>query len=62
VPAGLTLVALDAQSGRELWQGRLQWQGYGTPMTYRTSDGRQFVVVATGGLRGELVAFALTGV
>jgi quinoprotein glucose dehydrogenase len=62
VPAGPTLVALDARSGRELWQGRLPWQGYGTPMTYRADGGRQFVVVATGGLGGELVAFALTGV
>jgi hypothetical protein len=34
----------------------------GTPLTYRSSGGRQFVVVATGG--GEdaaLVAFALDG-
>ena len=38
-------------------------RGYANPMTYATRDGRQFVVIATGGgaQGGTLVAFALPG-
>ena len=56
----LALRAIDAATGSELWHAALPRRANGTPMTYRSSGGRQFVVVATGG--GEdaaLVAFAL---
>jgi quinoprotein glucose dehydrogenase len=52
--------AVDAGTGAELWQTAMPRRGNGTPMTYRSRAGRQFVVIATGG--GEdasLVAFAL---
>jgi glucose dehydrogenase len=58
----LALRAVDAASGSEVWHAALPRRANGTPMTYRSSAGRQFVVVATGG--GEdasLVAFALDG-
>jgi quinoprotein glucose dehydrogenase len=56
----LALHAVDAGTGAEVWQAALPRRVNGTPMTYRSRGGRQFVVVATGG--GEdasLVAFAL---
>jgi quinoprotein glucose dehydrogenase len=52
--------ALDKSTGRELWRVPLPRRTSGTPMTYRSRSGRQFVVIATGG--GEdavLMAFAL---
>jgi quinoprotein glucose dehydrogenase len=59
------LRALDADSGAELWKGRLPAGGQATPMTYEWK-GRQYVVVAAGGhevlgtTQGDiLVAFAL---
>ena len=54
------LHAFDARSGAALWQGALPRPTTGTPMTYRSPLGRQFVVVATGfGEDATLVAFAL---
>jgi quinoprotein glucose dehydrogenase len=51
--------ALDARDGRELWS-TATLETTGTPMTYATADGRQFVVVATGrGADATLVAFSL---
>jgi quinoprotein glucose dehydrogenase len=51
--------ALDARDGRELWS-LPTLETTGTPMTYATADGRQFVVVATGrGPEATLVAFGL---
>ncbi len=59
------LRALDVKTGNELWKGRLPAGGQATPMTY-TYNGRQYVVIAAGGLgsadtrRGDhIVAFAL---
>ena len=52
--------AVDPSTGRDLWRMPLPRKTTGTPMTYRTKGGRQFVVIATG--QGEdqaLVAFAL---
>ncbi|MBI3261575.1 MAG: pyrroloquinoline quinone-dependent dehydrogenase, partial [Acidobacteria bacterium] len=52
--------ALDTSTGQELWRAPLPRRTSGTPMTYRSRSGRQFVVIATGG--GEdavLTAFAL---
>ena len=54
------LYAYDSSNGREVWRGRVRRPVSGTPMTYRSRSGRQFIVAATGG--GEdatLVAFAL---
>jgi quinoprotein glucose dehydrogenase len=57
----LAMHALDASTGAERWRMELPRRVNATPMTYRARNGRQFVVVATGG--GEdavLVAFALS--
>jgi glucose dehydrogenase len=57
---GSTLHAIDKTDGKTLWEGDLGARGYANPMTYRTRDGRQFVVIATGaGAGARLVAFAL---
>jgi quinoprotein glucose dehydrogenase len=42
------LRALDAASGRELWQGRLPVPGIANPMTYLWK-GKQYVAIAAGG-------------
>ncbi|HEU4429717.1 MAG TPA: hypothetical protein VFT98_13230, partial [Myxococcota bacterium] len=59
------LRAFDAQTGEELWKGRLPTAAFATPMSYR-AGGRQYVVVAAMGYgRGgipvddTLIAFAL---
>src|SRR5262249_893645 len=55
-----SLHAIDKGSGKDLWQGALSAHSSGTPMTYRTSAGHQFVVIAVGsGDDAELVAFSL---
>jgi quinoprotein glucose dehydrogenase len=58
--------ALNIWTGEILWQQALPFPGAATPMTYQTSDGRQFVVIAAGGsillkspIGDALVAFAL---
>jgi len=57
---GNVLYALDARDGRTLWSHDFGRVAYANPMTYRASDGRQYVVVATGaGSDAELVAFAV---
>jgi quinoprotein glucose dehydrogenase len=57
---GSTLYALDKATGETLWSADLGGIGYSVPMTYRTRDGRQFVVIATGaGDDAVLKAFAL---
>jgi quinoprotein glucose dehydrogenase len=57
-----SLYAIDAATGTELWEGRLGARSNANPMTYRTRDGRQMVVVATGsGDDCRLVAFAVDG-
>ncbi|MCH7992153.1 MAG: pyrroloquinoline quinone-dependent dehydrogenase [Gemmatimonadetes bacterium] len=59
---GNVLYAIDSQSGEELWAGDLGQVGYANPMTYRTREGRQYVVIATGRGQGtRLMAFALSG-
>jgi glucose dehydrogenase len=57
--------AFDAQTGKLLWETKLPYAGRATPATYMV-DGKQYVVVATGGGRyqtapakGVYVAFAL---
>ena len=56
----LAFHAVDMATGAEVWRTPLTRRANGTPMTYRARNGRQFVVIATGG--GEdasLMAFAL---
>jgi quinoprotein glucose dehydrogenase len=59
-PGDKKLYALDPENGNVLWSADLPHNAEGTPMTYRSRDGRQFVVVAAGeGKDATLVAFAL---
>ena len=54
--------ALDKNTGRELWRGKLPYVNVENTMTYRTRAGRQFVLASTGaGPDASLVAFALEG-
>jgi len=56
------LYAFDKATGAEVWNAPLPRRTQGTPMTYRSRAGRQFVVIATGaGEDASLVAFALDG-
>lgn len=43
------LRAYDLSSGRQLWSARLPAGGQSTPMSYTSSDGRQFVLIVAGG-------------
>ncbi|NLS02786.1 glucose/quinate/shikimate family membrane-bound PQQ-dependent dehydrogenase [Rhizobium sp. P32RR-XVIII] len=43
------LRAYDATNGRQLWEARLPAGGQATPMTYTTSDNKQYVVMVAGG-------------
>jgi glucose dehydrogenase len=63
--------AYDAKTGKELWHAQLEAAGAATPMTFMGRDGKQYVVIASGGPgdtdRGgteqypqKLVAFALS--
>jgi quinoprotein glucose dehydrogenase len=52
--------ALDAATGKAIWQLQLPRAVSATPMTYRTKSGRQFIVVATGsGNTAGLVALSV---
>ena len=60
------LRAFDVETGKVLWKGELPASGQATPMTYRLSSGKQFVVIAAGGhgklgtkMGDHVVAFAL---
>ena len=57
---GDVLYAIDSETGEELWSADLGQGAYANPMTFRSGDGRQFVVIATGrGAGASLRAFAL---
>jgi len=58
----LFMRAFDKKTGAVVWEHRMTEPPFGTPMTY-LHDGRQYLVVATGGAGtpGRLVAFALPG-
>ncbi|HVT39660.1 MAG TPA: pyrroloquinoline quinone-dependent dehydrogenase [Gemmatimonadaceae bacterium] len=57
---GRVLYAIDARTGTILWEYDLGQVAYANPMTYRTREGRQFLVIATGaGQTARLVAFSL---
>ncbi|KPH10401.1 glucose/quinate/shikimate family membrane-bound PQQ-dependent dehydrogenase [Rhizobium acidisoli] len=43
------LRAYDVTNGQELWEARLPAGGQATPMTYTTSDNKQYVVMVAGG-------------
>ena len=60
---GNVLYALDTRDGRVLWQHTLTaGRGYANPISYRSSDGRQYIVIASGGGEtAELVAFSIGG-
>jgi len=52
--------AIDKATGADLWTFPLGRKTNGTPMTYETSKGRQFVVIASGGgPNAVLTAFEL---
>jgi quinoprotein glucose dehydrogenase len=56
----LFMRAFDKKTGAVVWEHRMTEPPFGTPMTY-LHDGRQYLVVATGGAGtpGRLIAFAL---
>lgn len=57
---GRVLYAIDSRTGAYLAEWELGQIGYANPMTYRTSNGRQYIVIATGaGATAKLMAFAL---
>jgi quinoprotein glucose dehydrogenase len=57
---GSTLYAIDKATGAIRWQFDLGKRAYSVPMTYRTGEGRQYVVIAAGaGADAELFAFTL---
>lgn len=60
---GNVLYALDTRDGHVLWQYILPaGRGYSNPISYRSANGVQYVVMATGGGdNAELVAFSLDG-
>lgn len=60
------LRAYDSKSGEKLWEGRLPLGAQSTPISYIGKDGRQYIVISTGGARYNMskwgdyvVAFAL---
>ncbi len=55
------LHAFEKSDGSLLWEGQLPAYAYANPMTMATADGRQLVIIATGGrdASAQLVAFGL---
>ena len=61
--------AFDAKTGRELWVSKLKMSAHAVPITYRGTDGKQYIAVTAGGASAlddpspagseELVVFAL---
>ncbi len=55
-----SLHAVDTANGQDLWSFPLGRRTGGTPMTYRTANGKQVVIIASGtGTNATLSAFAL---
>jgi quinoprotein glucose dehydrogenase len=58
---GSTFYAVDTRDGAVRWSVDLGQRAYANPMTYRTRNGRQFIVIATGsGAGATLQAFSLS--
>jgi quinoprotein glucose dehydrogenase len=58
---GATLYAVDTRDGGVRWSTDLGQRAYANPMTYRTRNGIQFVVIATGSGEGAtLQAYSLS--
>ena len=56
----MALHAVDKSTGTDVWSYPLSQRTTSTPSTYRTANGRQFIVIACGnGPDASLVAFAL---
>lgn len=58
--------AFDTRTGKELWVTRIDATSHATPVTYLGKDGKQYVVIATGGTgyfnkstADSVIAFAL---
>jgi quinoprotein glucose dehydrogenase len=59
-PGDQTFVALDKDTGQVIWVADRKTRVGGTPMTYSTRSGRQFVVIGTGNPGTmSIVAYAL---
>jgi glucose dehydrogenase len=57
---GRVLHAIDTRTGVTLWEHDLGQPAYANPMTYRATDGEQYVAIATGGgATSKLVVFRL---
>jgi glucose dehydrogenase len=56
-----TIRAFETATGKLLWEGDLPADGLATPMTYSTSDGRQFLVIGVGDAPGGMRAAAGEG-
>jgi quinoprotein glucose dehydrogenase len=62
-PGDSFLYFVDKDSGKTLWKADAGVQIQGSPMTYETRAGRQYVVVAVGASEDSaLVAFALPAI
>jgi quinoprotein glucose dehydrogenase len=58
--------ACDTRTGKELWVTKIDATSHATPVTYLGKDGKQYVVIATGGTgyfnkstADSVIAFAL---
>jgi glucose dehydrogenase len=52
--------AFDKATGAEIWRTRLPFRNVSNPMTFRSADGAQFIVMANGaGVDAQLIAFRL---
>jgi glucose dehydrogenase len=55
------LYAFETKTGKEVWREKIPYGTSANPMTYRTTSGKQFIVMATGtGADNALVAFSVT--
>ncbi|HLG57772.1 MAG TPA: pyrroloquinoline quinone-dependent dehydrogenase [Vicinamibacterales bacterium] len=52
--------AFDTRTGKEVWRQKIPYNAAANPMTYRTSSGKQFIIMATGtGADNALLAFSI---
>jgi quinoprotein glucose dehydrogenase len=56
----MAMHAIDKATGDDLWTYPLKIRTTSSPSTYRTVDGKQFILIAAGnGVTASLLAFAL---